>query len=185
MQKKKKKNYPCDFFFISKVLPFRDLRISLSFKGRISSPETFANLIVAILFLFRCCICIFFSPSLHAFSPSLAYSQSRTQPSTQRLSHPLSCTCDTHSQTPGTARQGERMVPDRGASLEEMNLAPQHWVQTVIHNGSIHTHMSDCVADWGRGSLVAPSRVGGPQICDGSWFISVQNLSRFLFCILW
>ncbi|TNN80353.1 hypothetical protein EYF80_009377 [Liparis tanakae] len=26
--------------------------------------------------------------------------------------------------------------------------------------------MSDCVADWGRGSLVAPSRVGGPQICD-------------------
>lgn len=32
------------FFFISKVLPFRDLQISLSFKGRISFPETFANL---------------------------------------------------------------------------------------------------------------------------------------------
>lgn len=78
------------FFFISKVLPFRDLRISLSFKGRISFLKTFANLIVAFLnlcFSSDVVIYIFFVfPSLHAFSPRLAYSQSRTQPSTHNSS---------------------------------------------------------------------------------------------------
>lgn len=112
------------FFFISKVLPFRDLQISLSFKGRISFPETFADLFVAILFLFRCCICIFFSrlcmrshPDLH--TPSHARSQSHNNSSVHSLAHAT-------RRTPGPAHQGERIVPYRGVSLEEMNLAPQH-----------------------------------------------------------
>lgn len=45
--------------------------------------------------------------------------------------------------------------------------------------------MSDSVADSGRGtSRVAPSLVGGPENCDGLWFISVHNLSFIHFCIL-
>lgn len=44
--------------------------------------------------------------------------------------------------------------------------------------------MSDSVADSGRGaSRVAPSLVGGPQDCDGSW--SPQFIIYLLgFCIL-
>lgn len=87
------------------------------------------TLVVAIFVSLQMLYLYFFSPSLHAFSPSLAYSQSRTQPSTQQLIRPFSRTCDTRSRTPGPAHRGGRgwcPIGRGGVSLEEMNLAPQH-----------------------------------------------------------
>lgn len=173
------------FFFISKVLPFRDLRISLSFKGRISFLKPFLTSLLhfSILFLFRCCIGIFF-PSLHAFSPSLAYSQSRTQPSTHNSS--------IHSLAHATRAAGLLASPARGRGWCPIGASRWRRWTWLLSTESRHsytmgpfTHMSDSVADWGRGTLrVAPSLVGGPQNCDGLWFISVHNYSSIHFCIL-
>lgn len=140
------------FFFISKVLPFRDLRISLSLKGRISffKPflnsllrfSIFASLQMSYLYLFF----LFFFPFPRLCMRSHPVVSHTSIPVTHAAKHtqlirPFSRTCDTRSRTPGPAHQGERMVPHRDVSSEEMNLAPQHWVQTFVHNGSIHTHV--------------------------------------------
>lgn len=104
------------FFFISKVLPFRDLRISL-FQRQNFFPETFANLIVAFLnFVSLQMLYLYLFPV-----SACVLTQSRTLPVTHAAKHtqlirPISRTCDTRSRTPGPAHQGERMVPRRGAS---------------------------------------------------------------------
>lgn len=150
---KNKKIILCDdddfFFFISKVLPFRDLRISLSLKGRISFFKRFLTsllrfsifvslqmllfvsldffLLVFFRFFFFLSLGFSISPSLHAISPSrLAHIPVTHAAKHTQLIRPFSRTCDTRSRTPGPAHQGERMVPHRDVSSEEMNLAPQH-----------------------------------------------------------
>jgi len=129
------------FFFISKVLPFRDLRISLSFKGRISSPETFANLIVAILFLFRCCICIFFSPvSACVLTQSCilpvthAAKHTTTQPST--LLHMRHAQPDSWHRPPGGedgARSGRFVGGDEPGSSALSPDSHTQWVHSHTH----------------------------------------------------
>lgn len=113
--------FPYPKFFLSVISG------SASFKGRISflKPLLASLLRFSILFLFRCCIGIFF-PSLHAFSPSLAHSQSRTQPSTHNSSvHSLAHATRAVGLLASPTR-GRGWCPRRGVSLEEMNLAPQH-----------------------------------------------------------
>ncbi len=178
------------FFFISNVLPFRDLRISLSFKGRISflKPLLTSLLRFSILFLFKMLylffVCLFFSPSLHAFSPkSRILPQSRTQPSTHNSS--------VHSLAHATRAAGLLAPPTRGRGWCPVGAFRWRRWTWLLSTESRHsytmgpfTHMSDSVADWGRGTWrVAPSLVGGPQNCDGSWFISVHNYSYIRFCI--
>lgn len=99
------------FFFISNVLPFRDLRISLSFKGRIFFPETLANLIVAFLnfvslqmlyssffYFIPFRLCMRSHPVLH--TPSHARSQAHTtHPSI--LSHMRHAQPDSWPRPPG------------------------------------------------------------------------------------
>lgn len=150
---------------------------SASFKGRIS----FLKPLLTSLLRFS----IFVSLQmlyLNRFPVSACVlTQTRTLPVTHAAKHtqlirPFSRTCDTRSRTPGPAHQGERMVPRRGASRWRR----WTWLLSIESSHSYtmgpFTHMSDSVADWGRGTLrVAPSLVGGPQNCDGSWFISVQN----------
>lgn len=162
------------FFFISKVLPFRDLQISLSFKGRISFPETFADLFVAILFLFRCCICIFFFPV-----SACVLTQTCILPVTHAANHTT-----THPSILSHMRHAGLLAPPtRGRGWCPIGASRWRRWTWLLSTESSHsytmgpfTHMSDSVADWGRGTLrVAPSRVGGPQNCDGSWFISVHN----------
>lgn len=117
-------------------------------KGRISFPETFANLVVAILFLFRCRVGIFI-PSPHAF-----LTQSRTLPVTHAakhtITHPSTLLHMRHAQPDSWPRPprrgggagGKRMVPHRGVSLE-MNLAPQ---SPDIHTQWVHSHT--CLIAW-------------------------------------
>lgn len=146
------------FFFISKVLPFRDLRISLSFKGRISflkkplltSLLRFSIYVSLQMLLFRFFfsrLCMRSHPDLH--TPSHARSQAHTtHPSI--LSHNMR-----HAQPDSGPRPtvgGEDGALSWGVSLEEMNLAPQHWVQTFIHKW-VHSHT--CLIAWpiGGGAL--------------------------------
>lgn len=108
---------------------------------------------------------VFFPPSLHAFLLGLAHTQSRAQPSTHNSS--------THSPAHAIRQLDSRPRPPGGEGgallgaflLEEMNLAPQQ--SPAIRFQWVHSHMSDSVADSGRGtSRVSPSRVGGPENCD-------------------
>ena len=168
------------FFSISKVLPFRDLRISLSFKGRISflKPLLTSLLRFSIFVSLQMLLDLLFFSSVSA----CVLTQSRILPVTHAAKHtqlirPFSRTCDTRSRTPGPAHQGERMVPCWGRFFRWRRWT---WLLSTESRHSYtmgpFTHMSDSVADWGRGtSRVAPSQVGGPQNCDGSWFISVRN----------
>ena len=156
---------------------FRDLRISLSFKGKISFLKpSLTSSCFSILLLFGCCTCVLLIPlPSHAFWPSLALSQSRTQPSTHNSSiHSLAHAIrqpDSWPRPPG----GED-----GALLGAFCWRRWIWLLSTESSHSYtmgpFTHMSDSVADSGRGtSRVAPSLVGGPENCGGSWFISVQN----------
>lgn len=115
------------FFFISKVLPFRDLRISLSSKGRISflKPLLTSLLRFSIVSLQMLYWIFFFPVSACVLTQSCILPVTHAAKHTQ-LIRPFSRTCDTRSRTPGPTHQGERMVPCWGVSLEEMNLAPQH-----------------------------------------------------------
>lgn len=112
--------FPYPKFFLSGISG------SASFKGRISflKPLLASLLRFSILFLFRCCICIFSRlcmrshPALH--TPSHARSQAHTtHPSI--LSHMRRAAGLLASPT-----RGRGWCPRRGVSLEEMNLAPQH-----------------------------------------------------------
>lgn len=139
------------FFPISKVLPFRDFRISL-FQRQNFFPETFASLIVAFLnFVSLQMLYLYLFPSLHAFSPSLAHSQSRTQPSTHNSSvHSLAHA--TRSRTPGLAHQGERMVPTSGR-LVGGDEPGSSALSPDIHTQWVHSHT--CLIAWpiGGGAL--------------------------------
>ncbi len=116
------------FFFPIQSSSFQGFEDQPLFQRQNFFPETFANLIVAFqLFLFRCCICIFFFPRLcmrsHPVShtPSHARSQAHTtHPSI--LSHMRHAQPDSWPRPPG----GEDGALSGRFSLEEMNLAPQH-----------------------------------------------------------
>lgn len=185
-------------FFSSRIQnsSFQRFEESASFKGRISFPETFANLKVAPLAVahFRFSsdvvfvsfffprLCMRSHPVLH--TPSHARSQANTQLiRPHSLLHMRHAQSDSWPRPPGRRgwcprRRGERLVggDEPGSSA----LSPDIHTQWV--------HSLTCLiawADWGRGSLkVAPRRAGGPQNCDGSWFISVYNHSCTCFCIL-
>lgn len=146
------------FFFISKVLPFRDLRISLSFKGRISFLKPLLtsllrfSIFVSLQMLYLYFFLFVFFPSLHAFSPSLAYFPVTHAAKHTQLIRPFSRTCDTRSRTPGSAHQGERMVPCSGRFVGgdepgSSALSPD------IHTQWVHSHT--CLIAWpiGGGAL--------------------------------
>lgn len=158
-------------------------------------PETFANLIVAIFFSLQMFLYLFLL-LLVVFSffliSACVLTQSRTLPvharSQAHTTHPstLSQHANTRSRTPGPAHQGERTAPRVGGASRWRRWT---WLLSAESRHSYtmgpFTHMSDSVADWGRGTLrLAPSLVGGPQNCDGSLFISVHNHSYNHFCIL-
>lgn len=144
---------------------------SSSFQGFEDQPLSKADFLscqcVSWFFLFSCCICIFyFFSSLHAFSPSLAHSQTRTLPSTPHSS--------VHSLAHATRAAGLLAPPTRGRGRLPTGASCWRRWTWLLSTESRHsytmgpfTHMSDSVADWGRGTLrVAPSLVGGPQNCD-------------------
>lgn len=174
---------------MSKVLPFRDLRISLFQRPNIF-PEIFAKPIVAFLnFCFSSDV-VFESFPISA----CVLTQPCTLPVTHaakhtQLIHPFSRTCDTRSRTPGPAPRGGGVGED-GALLGASRWRRWTWLLSTESRHSYtmgpFTHMSDSVADWGRGTLrVAPSLVGGPQNCVGFWFISVHNqLFSFLHFVV-
>ena len=135
----------------------------------------FVSLQMLYLYLFPH-LCMRSHPALH--TPSHARSQAHTtHPSI--LSHMRHAQPDSWPRPPGGedgAPSGRLVGGDEPGSSA---LSPD------IHTQWVHSHMSDSVADWGRGTLrVAPSLVGGPQNCDGLWFISVHNYSYIHFCIL-
>lgn len=158
-------------------------------------PETFANLIVAIFFSLQMFLYLFLLLLLVVFSFFLISAcvltqsrtpSSRTQPSTHDSSVHSLATCE-HAQPDSWPRPpgGEDCAPRGGASRWRR----WTWLLSAESRHSYtmgpFTHMSDSVADWGRGTLrLAPSLVGGPQNCDGSLFISVHNHSYNHFCIL-
>lgn len=161
------------FFLISKVLPFRDLRISLSFKGRISFPETFANLIVAILFLFRCCICIFFPVSACVLTQSCilpvthAAKHTTTHPST--LLHMRHAQPDSWPRPPGGedgALLGRLVGGDEPGSSA---LSPD------IHTQWVHSH--SCLIAWPIGGGAHWWR---PLESEDRRIVMVRGSSQFL-----
>ena len=177
-------------FFISKVLPFRDLEDQPLFQRQNFFPETFDNLIVAFLnFDSLQMLYLFLFPPVSACvltQPCIL--QSRTQPSTHNSS--------VHSLAHATRAVGLLAPPTRGRGWCPIGGAScwrrWTWLPSTESRHSYtmgpFTHMSDSVADWGRGTWrVAPSRVGGPQNCDGLWFISVHNYSyiHFLISYFW
>lgn len=132
---------------------------------------------------------VFFFPAVSA----CVLTRTRTQPVTRtamhtQLIHPLSRTCDTPAglQAPPTRGRGWRPGGGIFVGGDEPGSSAESG-----HSFSMgpFTHMSDSVADSGRGtSGVSPSRVGGPENCDRFWFTSVHNyvwVLRFvvlLFC---
>lgn len=146
------------FFSISKVLSFRDGRISL-FQRQNFFPEIFANLIVAFLkfvslqmlylyLFFR--LCMRSHPASH--TPSHARSQAHT-------THPSILSHMRHAQSDSLAS------PIRGRGWCPIGASRWRRWTWLLSTESRHsytmgpfTHMSDSVADWGRGTLrVAPS----------------------------
>lgn len=116
-----------------------------------------------ILFLFRC---MYFFPPLHAFSSSLAHFPVTHADKHTALIRPFSRTCDTRSWTPGPVHRG-RGVGGRGRCPVRASGWRWTWLLSTESRHSYtmgpFTHMSDSVADWGRGTLrMAPSLVGGP-----------------------
>lgn len=162
------------FFFISKVLPFRDLRISLS----LSKAEF---LFLKPLLIPHCCNFCFSSDVVFVFffpvsACVLTQSRTVTHAAKHTTTHPSILSYMRHAQPDSWPRPpgGED-----GALSGASRWRRWTWLLSTESRHSYtmgpFTHMSDSVADWGRGTLVAPSRVGGPQNCDGSWFISVHN----------
>lgn len=154
------------FFFSYPKFFLSGICSSASFEGRISFPETFANLIVAIFFLSRCCICIFLFFRLRMRShpvthtPSHARSQAHNNSSVHSLAHATHAQPDSWPRPPGGE---DGALSGRLVGGDE----PGSWESRHSYTMGPFTHMSDSVADWGRGTLVAPSLVGGPQNCDG------------------
>lgn len=97
---------------------------------------------------------------LDSHTPSHAHSQAHTtHPPT--LSHMRYA-----SWTPGPAHQGEKVAPCGGVFVGGDEPGSSAESSHSFTMGPF-THMSDSVADSGRGtSRVAPSRVGGPENCD-------------------
>lgn len=146
----------------------------LSWKPLLTSLLRFSiyvslQMLLFIFFLFSR-LCMRSHPDLH--TPSHARSQAHTtHPSI--LSHNMR-----HAQPDSWPRptRGERMVPCWGRFVGGDEPGSSALSPDIHTQMGPFTHMSDSVADWGRGtSRVAPSLVGGPQNCDGSWFISVHN----------
>lgn len=110
---------------------------------------------------------VFFFPAVSA----CALTRTRTHPVTRtakhtQLIHPLSRTCNTPAglQAPPTRGRGWRPVGGVFVGGDEPGSSAES-----DHSFSMgpFTHMSDSVADSGRGtSRVSPSRVGGPENCD-------------------
>lgn len=126
---------PYPKFFLSGI------RASASFQGRISFLKPFLNVLRFSIFV---CLQMFLNlfPSLHAFSPSLAHSQSRTQPSTHNSS--------VHSLVHATRAVGLLALPTGegegggGAPLGCLVGGDEPGSSALspdIHNGFIHTHV--------------------------------------------
>lgn len=158
-------------FFHFQCSSFQGL-LSASLEGRISSC-IFLRLRFSVLLL----LCIFFS--LHAFTSSLlAHSRHAHTPLVHSLAH---ARWTLALPTAAGGRGGGRR-PIEGLWLEEMNLAPQHWVQTFIHNGSIHTHV------WWRGRLGDGRTSGAPsgrRTAELSYGSSYACFVGFPFVFLW
>lgn len=168
------------FFLISKVLPFRDLRISLSFKGRISflKPLLTSLLRFSILFLFRCCICIFFSVSACVLTQSCILPVTHAAKHTQVI-RPFSRTCDTRRRTPGPAHQGERMVPCWGRFVGgdepgSSALSPD------IHTQWVHSHT--CLIAWPIGG--GAHQWWRPLESEDRRIVMVRGSSQFVIKVI-
>lgn len=158
-------------FFHFQCSSFQGL-LSASLEGRISSC-IFLRLRFSVLLLL-CCM-YFVSLCMRSHPVFLHTPDTHTRHSSI-LSHTRSWTLA----LPTTAG-GRR--PIEGLWLEEMNLAPQHWVQTFIHNGSIHTHV------WWRGRL-GDGRTGGGapsgrRTAELSYGSSYACFVGFPFVFLW
>lgn len=168
--------FPCPKFFLSGTWG------SVSHKGRISFLNPLLNLLLRFSIV-SLRIFLYLFPSLHAFSPSLAHSHSRTHKSAV----PLSLSHATRAAgLLAMPTRGERMAPRRPGRLCWRRWT---WLLSTESRQSYtmgpYTHMSNSVADWGRGTLrLVPSQVGGPQSCDGLRFISVLIDSIFFLCFV-
>lgn len=85
----------------------------------------------------------FFFPSLHAFSPRLAYSQSRTQPITQQLIRPFSRTCDTPDSWPRPPGGEDGALSGRLVGGDEPGSSA---LSPAIHTQWVHSHT--CLIAW-------------------------------------
>lgn len=127
------------FFSVSKVLPFRDLRIGL-FQRQNFIPETFAKP--------HCCVSQFLfllqMLYLNRFPVSACVlTQTRTLPVTHAAKHTQLI------RTPGPAHQGERMVPRRGGGggrLVGGDEPGSSALSPVIHTQWVHSHT--CLIAW-------------------------------------
>lgn len=110
----------------------------------------------------------FFSPlavSACVLTRTRTHPVTRTAKHTQPI-HPLSRTCDTPAGLQAPPTRGRRWRPVGGVFVggdEPGSSAESSHSYTM----GPFTHISDSVADSGRGTVrVAPSRVGGPENCD-------------------